>query len=314
MRGHQEQVVVFGYGSQGSAQAQNLRDSGKNVRVFLRPTSPHIQEVKEAGIPVTTDAGKAAKQASIAAVLIPDGEQPKLYKQVLEPNLKPGAAIVFAHGFAIHYRRIVPRPDLDVLLVAPLGQGDTVRSDFVKGGGVPCIVAVAQDATGRALVRGHEYAKAISKTGPFIDTTFAEEVETDLFAEQAVLCGGVPELIRAAFETLVGAGYTPDVAYFSCLRELRAITKLLDRHSIAGMRKHISDTARFGAVTRGPRIIDDRTRRVLTGVLEEIRSGAFTQELDEERKKGFPNVRSRIETERRHQLEKIHRRHSPNNR
>ena len=306
--------MVFGYGSQGSAQAQNLRDSGRNVKVFLRPGSPRIQEVREAGIPITTDTSKATKQTSIAAILIPDGEQPKLYKEVLEPNLPPGAAIVFAHGFTVHYRKIVPRPDLDVLLVAPLGQGETVRSDFVKGSGVPCLVAVAQDATGRALVRGHEYAKAISKTGPFIDTTFAEEVETDLFAEQAVLCGGVPELIRAAFETLVGAGYNADVAYFSCLRELRAITHLLDRHSIAGMRKHISDTARFGAVTRGPRIIDDQTRQTLTGVLEEIRSGAFSRELDEERKRGYPIVRSRIERERKHQLERIHRRHSPNNR
>ncbi len=307
----QERIVVFGYGAQGSAHAQNLRDSGFSVAVCLRPESPRAQAVREAGLTLFTDPAAAAREATVAAVMLPDGEQAAFYTKGLEPHLPKGATLVFAHGFAVHYGWIKPRADLDALLVAPLAQGATVRRDFLKGRGSPCIVAVAQDATGRALQRGHAYAKGISKTGPFIDTTIAEEVETDLFAEQAVLCGGMPELVRAAFDTLVGAGYNADVAYFSCLRELHAITRLLSEHAIAGMRDHISDTARFGAITRGPRIIDDRTRTTLAGILDDIRTGAFTRELDDDRRQGHPMIRDRIAEERDHPLEKIHRRYRP---
>ena len=232
--------------------------------------------------------------------MLPDGEQPKFYKDYLEGNLPEGAALIFAHGYAIHYKQIAPRPDLDVLLVAPLAQGDTVRSSFENGGGSPCIIAVAQNISGKASERGHEYAKAISKVGPFIDSTFKEEVETDLFAEQAVLCGGVPELIRASFETLTDAGYNSEIAYFSCLRELHAITKLIDKHSIAGMRKRISDTALYGALTRGPRVINADTRKTLERILGDIKSGAFTDELNADQKLGHLAIQKQLKNDQNH--------------
>jgi len=269
----------MGFGAQGRAQALNLRDSGLDVGILLRPESPRLPSAKALGFEPMTDPAEAARQAQTAAILLPDSEQPRFYKEVLEPNLPEGAAVAFAHGFCVHYGRIKPRPDLDVIMAAPLAHGDLMRSEYEAGGSVPCVIAVAQDATGRARQRLGDYARAICRRGPFIESTFAEEVETDLFAEQAVLCGGVPELVRAAFDTLVQAGYDERIAYVSCLRELRAIVDLMLEGAIDGMRSRISDTARYGAITRGPRIIGENVRAELKRVLDEIRSGEFAEEM-----------------------------------
>jgi len=270
-----ENLIVFGFGAQGSAQALNLRDSGRRVGVFARPESKRIKDINEHGLKLYTDPAEAARTANIAAIMLPDKEQAKFYEKYLEPNLPQNSAIVFAHGLAVHYGLIKPRADLDILLVAPLGHAEAVRNDYLTGTGVPCMLAVDRDASGFATARAHEYAKAISKTGPFINTTFIEEVETDLFAEQALLCGGLPELVKATFDTMVGAGYNADAAYFSCLKELRPIVSLMDRLGVDGMRERISDTARFGAITRGPRVIDSRTKTELLKILSEIKSGEY---------------------------------------
>lgn len=298
-------IVVFGFGPQGRAQAKNLRDSGQLVSVFLRGGSPRSQEVREENLPLFTDPAKAAREAGIAALLIPDREQPAFYHDALAPHLPPGALLVFAHGFSLHYRQIAPRPDLDVVLVAPMAQGDAVRTVY-PAGGVPMLIAVAQDATGRARERACEYARAISPKGPLIDTTFEEEVETDLFAEQAVLCGGLPELVRAAFDTLVEKGYSPDIAYFCCLRELKAIVDVMDRHGIAGLHQRISDTARYGALTRGPRIIDENVRVRMRQALDEIRSGAFAKECIEAKAAHIDEMLQRAKD---HPIEQAHRQH-----
>lgn len=301
-------IVVFGFGAQGGAQARNIHDSGRSVSVCLPEGSPRIQEVREAGLPLLTDATRAAREATVASLLIPDREQPAFYREVLDLHLPKGALLVFAHGFNIHYRQIVPRPDLDVVLAAPMAQGATVRSAY-SAGGVPCLIAVAKDATGRARDRAHGYARAISRQGPLIDTTFKEEVETDLFAEQAVLCGGMPELVRAAFETLVEKGYSADIAYFCCLRELKAIVDVVDRHGIAGLYERISDTARYGALTRGPRVIDDHVREGMRSALDEIRSGAFARELIEEHASGGRKMEEALKRVQGHRIEELHRRH-----
>lgn len=297
-----EQIIIFGFGAQGSAQALNLRDSRRNIGVCLRPESQRLVEVREAGLALTTNAQEAARGATVAALLVPDGAQAPLYHDVLEPFLPRGAMLVFAHGFAVHYRQIVSRPDLDVVLVAPMAQGATVRSDFAAGGSVPIQIAVAQDATGHARERAQRYAEGISH-GPFIATTFAEEVESDLFAEQAVLCGGMPELVRTAFETLVDAGVNPEIACLCCLKELRAIVAVMDRHGIAGLYDRISDTARYGALTRGTRIIGVEAREEMRRALAEIRSGTFAQELIEETRKGHPRMKKLMEEKRRHPIE-----------
>lgn len=304
-----KRVVIFGFGAQGKAQALNLKDSGWEVTVYLRPESPRIAEAREAGILVQTDARRAAAEALVAVLLIPDGEQPPFYKEVLDGHLPKGAMLLFAHGFSIHYERIVPRPDLDVALAAPMAQGATVRSDFAAGSGVPVLLAVSQDATGRAQERATAYARGISRAGPFIDTTFAEEVETDLFAEQAVLCGGMPELVRAAFDTLVEGGANPQIAYFCCLKELRAIVALMDSHGIAGMRGRISDTALYGALTRGPRVAGQDSREQMRRILEEIRSGEFARELKEEQEGGKETLRRLRDADLCHPIEAFSRRH-----
>jgi ketol-acid reductoisomerase len=300
-------TLVIGFGSQGKAQAQNLRDRGVDVSVFLRPGSLREAEVRALGIACAAEGPAAVKLAQTAVLLIPDAEQPSYYQEVLAPHLPSGAAVVFAHGYNLQYRRIFPRRDLDVLLVAPLAHGDAVRRDWLTHGAVPCVTAVAQDATGRAHERATAYAAAICGAGPLIASTVAEEVETDLFAEQAVLCGGVPELVHSAFETLRDAGYQEEIAYHCCLRELRAIVELLWHHSIAGMRERVSATARYGAVTRGPRIIDASVRTHLEEILAEIRSGAFAQEFTEEQRRGFPLLTSRAKEDAEHPLERVHR-------
>lgn len=307
-----ERTCIFGFGIQGSAQAMNLFESGWPVTVCLRPKSPRIVRAREADLPVQTDPLRAARETSIAVLLLPDAEQPSLYRDFLGPELPPGSLMIFAHGFSIHYRLILPRADIDVALVAPLAHGETLRSEYHEGRGTPCLIAIAQDASGKATARALAYAKGIARDGPFITTTFAEEVETDLFSEQAVLCGGVPELVRAAFETLVSAGYQREIAYACCLRELRAIASVMELHGIAGMRERISDTARFGALTRGPRIIGEEARKTLRRILEEIRSGAFAQELAEEQRAGSSRVREGNEADRLHDIEAVHRSFSAN--
>ncbi|HPQ82024.1 MAG TPA: ketol-acid reductoisomerase [bacterium] len=300
-----EKTTIFGFGAQGEAQALNLKDSGRFVSVFLRPESPRVLKAKNAGMSLSTDPRLAATESDVAALLLPDGSQPTFYREVLEKSLPKGAMLVFAHGFAIHYEKIVPRPDLDVALVAPMAQGATVRSDFLAGGGVPMLIAVAQDATGKARERAMHYARGISRGGPFIETSFAEEVETDLFAEQAVLCGGMPELVKAAFDTLAEGGANPLIAYLCCLKELRAIVSLMDEHGIAGMRDRISDTALYGALTRGPIIVGKKTREELRRVLKEIRSGSFAEELTKELESGAENLRRLKDVARRHPMEKF---------
>jgi ketol-acid reductoisomerase len=306
-------IVVFGFGDQGSAQARNLRDSGRRVAVVLRPKSPHRRHVGAASLNLIQDLGQAASQADIASVLIPDSVQPTFWKEYLEPNLPRGAAVIFAHGFNIHFKFIEPRSDLDIILVAPLGQAGAVRHEFTKGRGVPCALAVHQDATGRAWDIAKYYAEGISPHGPTIKTTFTEETESDLFAEQAVLCGGLNALIRAAFDTLVEAGHNPELAYSSCLREVRALSHLLYEHGIAGARDHISDTARYGDVTRGPRIINGHVRSTLKEIFAEIRSGKFAKEFKEDIKAGHPTLEQRITEDRKHLIEQIHRNFSGNN-
>lgn len=301
-------IVVVGFGSQGRAQALNLRDSGADILVQLRPGSPHAKEASESDIRISLHPAMAAMKSQSAALMIPDGEQPQFYREYIEPNLPHNGTLIFAHGFSLHYRHIIPRADLDVILVAPLCQGDALRTQFERGDGAPCIIAVFQDATGTAQEKAIAYAEAIALTGPFIRSTVAIEVETDLFAEQAVLCGGLPELIRASFDTLCSAGYSEEIAYICCLRELGAMTDLMLKTGIAGSRRRISDTALFGAISRGPRIINDSTRRELASILAEIRSGQFNGELNSERKDGYPKIKEAMAREESHPIEEVHRR------
>ena len=276
----EQKIAVIGYGAQGRAQALNLKDSGADVLVGLRKGSETVSAVKSSGIE-QRDVKTAVSGANVIAVLIPDTEQPDFYDQVIEPFAPKGALLIFAHGFSLHYQRIDPRDDLDVVLVAPLGIGDQVREVYSKGGGVPALFAVFQDRTGRARDLGLSYAAALGhgRAGIF-ETTVAEETESDLFAEQAVLCGGLTHLIEAAFDTLVTAGYSAEVAYFCCLHEVKLIADLVQSRGIVGMRESISSIAEYGDYTSGPRVIDDSTRHELRKILEEIRSGEFASRVD----------------------------------
>lgn len=262
-------VAVLGYGSQGHAHAQNLRDSGIKVVVGLRAGSKSWEKVKSDGLePATIE--DAVKRADLIAFMTPDTEMPAMYRQSVAPHLREGQALLFAHGFNIHFRQIVPPPTVDVIMVAPKGPGNLVRQMYLEGKGVPSLVAVHQDYTGNAKQLALAYAKALGATrAGVIETTFAEETETDLFGEQCVLCGGVTELIRAGFETLVEAGYQPEVAYFECLHELKLIVDLIYSQGISGMRKWISDTAKYGDVTRGRRAINESVRKAMKEILEE---------------------------------------------
>ena len=272
-------VAIVGYGSQGHAHANNLNDSGvKEVVVALRPGSGSIAKAENAGLKVMTTA-EAAAWADLVMILAPDELQADLYKADIRDNLKPGAALAFAHGLAVHFRLIEPREDLDVFMVAPKGPGHTVRSEYQGGGGVPCLIAVDQDASGRATEIGLSYASAIGggRAG-IIETTFREECETDLFGEQSVLCGGLTALITAGYETLVEAGYAPEMAYFECLHEVKLIVDLIYEGGIANMRYSISNTAEYGDLTRGPRLITDAVKAEMKKILDEIQSGQFTRE------------------------------------
>ncbi len=283
-------VAVLGYGSQGHAHALNLRDSGVDVEVGLREGSSSRTAAEDARLGVGTVA-KVVRGAQLVALLLPDQVQPRVYEQEVAPNLASGAALLFAHGFNVHYGRIEPPAGHDVIMVAPKGPGHIVRRLFEEGFGTPALVAVARDASGQAFDLALAYGAAIGAArAGMIETTFAEETETDLFGEQAVLCGGVTELIRAAFETLVDAGYQPEIAYYECLHELKLIVDLIWEGGLSGMRHSISDTAEYGDLTRGPRVVDEHVRERMRALLADIRSGAFAQEWIAEMEAGEPRL------------------------
>jgi len=296
-----KKVAVIGYGSQGHAHANNLKDSGVEVVVGLREGSSSAVKAKEAGIRVMS-VEEASAWADVVMVLAPDEFQAKIYTENIEPNLKQGVALAFAHGFNIHFGRIVPREDLDVIMIAPKAPGHTVRSEFVKGGGIPDLIAIQQDASGSAKAIALAYASAIGggRTG-ILETSFIEETETDLFGEQVVLCGGTTSLVQAAFETLVEAGYEPEMAYFECLHELKLIVDLMYEGGIANMRYSISNTAEYGDVTRGPRIVNDDTKAEMKKILSQIQDGSFAKEFIE----NVDTLPARRDIQRDHQIEKV---------
>lgn len=301
-----KKVVVLGYGSQGHAHAQNIKDSGvKSVVVGLREGSASAAKAKKAGFEVKAPA-EAVKDADVIMILVPDENQADLYRDDIEPNVKQGAALAFAHGLNVHFGLIKPRADLDVFMVAPKGPGHTVRGEYEKGGGVPCLIAVAQDATGKAKELALSYASAVGggRSG-IIETTFKDECETDLFGEQAVLCGGISELIKAGYETLVEAGYPPEMAYFECLHETKLIVDLIYEAGLANMRYSVSNTAEYGDYTRGPRVITPETKKEMKKILQEIQSGQFVQEFMGGNKEGLSRLKEIREKEAQHDIEKV---------
>jgi ketol-acid reductoisomerase len=299
-----KRIAILGYGSQGRAHALNLKDSGLDVVVGLRKGGSSWGRAVADGLRVEEPAA-AVRGALIVAFLTPDLVQAELYKSVL-PSIANGAAVLFAHGFNIHYRQIEPRADLDVILIAPKGPGGLVRRQFEEGHGVPCLVAVDQDRSGNALRLALAYAQGIggARAG-VIETTFAEETETDLFGEQAVLCGGATELVVAGFETLVAAGYQPEVAYYECMHELKLIVDLLHEGGLKKMYQFISQTAAYGDLTRGPRIIDEHVRARMKDVLAEVRDGTFAREWIEENRSGQKNFRRMMKADLDHKIEKV---------
>ena len=301
-----KKVAIIGYGSQAHAHAQNLRDSGVyEVKIALRENSPSASKAHNAGFEVLSNS-KAAKWADIVMILTPDELQAEIYKKDLRKNMKHGSALAFAHGLNIHFGLIKPREDLDVFMIAPKGPGHTVRSEYVKGGGVPCLVAVAQNKSGNALEIALSYASGVGggKSG-IIETSFKEECETDLFGEQAVLCGGATALIQAGFETLTEAGYAPEMAYFECLHELKLIVDLLYEGGIANMRYSISNTAEYGDLTRGPRIITSAVKAEMKKILTEIQSGKFVEEFMLENKTGKKHFEALRQQGKQHSIEAV---------
>ncbi len=297
-------IAVIGYGSQGRAHALNLRDSGFNVVAGLRPGGPTAKRAAADGLEVKAPAD-AVRDADLVAMLTPDPVQPELYAAI-EPNLKKGATLLFAHGFNIHYKQITPRADLDVVLIAPKGPGDLVRRQYEQGKGVPCLIAVAQDATGNAFARALAYADGLGGArGGVLETTFAEETETDLFGEQAVLCGGATELVLKGYETLVEAGYQPEVAYYECLHELKLIVDLLHEGGLKKMHEFISETAQYGDLTRGPRVIDDSTKERMRAVLKDVQDGTFARQWVDENASGRDNYRRMLDADLAHPIEEV---------
>ena len=298
-------VVVVGYGSQGHAHANNLRDSGVTVTVALREGSDSWPKAAAAGLTVLPVA-EAVRNADLVMLLTPDEHQPRIYESQIEPNLKEGAAIAFAHGFNIHFQLIEPRADLDVLMVAPKGPGHTVRSTYVAGGGVPSLIAIARDASGQAKEIALAYATAIGAgRAGVIETSFREETETDLFGEQTVLCGGAAALVTAGFETLVEAGYAPEMAYFECLHELKLIVDFFYEGGISNMWYTVSNTAEYGGLTRGPRIVTDETKAEMKRILGEIQSGAFAREFVTENQAGAPSIKALRRLSQSHEIEEV---------
>ena len=298
-------IAIIGYGSQGHAHALNLRDSGCDVRVGLRADSASRPKAEKAGLRVV-DTATAAREGDIVMVLVPDEQGAEIYERDLEAGLKPGKYLAFGHGFNIHYKKITPPANVNVFMVAPKGPGHLVRSEYQKGRGVPCLLAVAQDPSSDTQQVGLAYAKAIGGTrAGVLETTFKEETETDLFGEQAVLCGGLTELIRAGFETLVEAGYSPEMAYFECLHEVKLIVDLIYEGGIANMRYSISNTAEYGDMTRGKRVIGKETRAAMKALLADIQSGKFADEWITEYRCGLPHFRELRQEAAKHKVEEV---------
>ena len=298
-------VAVIGYGSQGHAHALNLHESGVNVIVGLREDSSSWNDAEEAGLKVY-ETSEAAAKGDLVMILIPDQFQKAVYEESIEPNLEEGNALLFAHGFNIHVDQIVPPEKVDVFMVAPKGPGHLVRRVFTEGSGVPCLFAIYQDASGTAKDTALAYAKGVGGTrAGVLETTFKEETETDLFGEQAVLCGGASELVAIGFEVLVEAGYQPEIAYFECLHELKLIVDLMYEGGIAGMYYSVSDTAEFGGFSRGTRVIDKDTKKRMKNILEEVQNGHFAHEWIDENKEGLPNLTKMRKDLSEHQIEKV---------
>lgn len=301
-------IAILGYGSQGHAQAQNLRDSGCEVIIGQRPGGPNYDLAVQHGFqPMSLE--DATKKADIVNILLPDEVQGDLYRQFIRPHLIPGNILMCSHGFNIHFGQVEPPPGVATLLVAPKGPGHLVRSEFVKGGGVPCLIAIGENGTEETKQIGLAYAKGVGGTrGGVIQTSIAEETETDLFGEQVVLCGGVSELVKAGFDTLVEAGYQPEMAYFECMHELKLIVDLFYQGGLNYMRYSVSNTAEFGDYTRGPRIITDQTRQEMKKILKEIQSGQFAREWILENKAGAPAFKASRRRDRNHMIEQVGRR------
>jgi len=300
-----KKVAILGYGSQGHAHANNLKESGVDVVVGLREGSSSVAKAEASGLKVANVAD-AVKSADLVMVLTPDEFQSHLYKNEIEPNLKQGATLAFAHGFAIHYNQVVPRKDLDVIMIAPKAPGHTVRTEFVKGGGIPDLIAIFQDATGKAKDLALSYASAIGggRTG-IIETTFKDETETDLFGEQAVLCGGTVELVKAAFETLTEAGYAPEMAYFECLHELKLIVDLMYEGGIADMNYSISNNAEYGEYVTGPQVINDQSREAMRQALKNIQTGEYAKRFISEGDLNYPEMTARRRLNAAHPIEQV---------
>ena len=300
-----KKVAIFGYGSQGHAHALNLKDSGVSVRVALADGSRSRATAEADGLTVTSG-GEAAAWADVVMVLAPDTKQRAIYDESIAPNLQPGNMLMFAHGFNIRFKTITPPSDIDVTLIAPKAPGHRVREVFLEGGGTPALIAVEQDATGSARHLAMSYAKGLGVTrAGVIETTFAEETETDLFGEQTVLCGGVSALIKAGFETLVEAGYQPEIAYFECMHELKLIVDLIYRGGLNYMRYSVSDTAEHGDYTGGPRVVTDETRAAMRGILKDIQTGTYAEKWIAEDKAGRPWFMAQRKAEQEHQIEKV---------
>jgi len=297
-------VTIVGYGSQGHAHACNLKDSGVDVTVALRAGSSSIAKAEAEGLKVT-DTASAVASADLVMILTPDEFQSQLYKEEIEPNLKKGAVLAFAHGFAIIYKQVTPRADLDVIMIAPKAPGHTVRSEFVKGGGIPDLIAIEQDASGKAKEIALSYASGVGggRTG-IIETTFRDECETDLFGEQAVLCGGAVELVKAGFETLTEAGYAPEMAYFECLHELKLIVDLMYEGGIANMNYSISNNAEYGEYVTGPKVINEESRRAMREALKNIQEGKYAKQFILEGQSGYPEMTSMRHINAEHPIEK----------
>ena len=300
-----KKVAIIGYGSQGHAHALNLRDSGVDVTVGLRAGSSSNQKAQNEGLK-TAEVADAVAQADLVMILTPDEFQSQLYRGEIEPNLKQGAALAFAHGFSSHYNQVVPRADLDVIMIAPKAPGHTVRNEFANGGGIPDLIAIHQDATGKAKEIALSYASAIGggRTG-IIETSFKDETETDLFGEQAVLCGGCVELVKMGFETLVEAGYAPEMAYFECLHELKLIVDLMYQGGIANMNYSISNNAEYGEYVTGPRVINEESRAAMWEALENIQTGEYAKQFILEGQTNYPSMTANRRNNAAHQIEQV---------
>ncbi len=300
-----KKVTIVGYGSQGHAHAQNLSDSGVTVTVGLRKSGASWKKAEGAGLKVE-EVAKAVKDADVVMILLPDENIPDVYKNDIEPNIRKGAVLAFAHGFNVHYNQVVPREDLDVIMVAPKGPGHTVRSEYLRGGGVPSLIAVYQDRSGKARDIALSYAAANGGTkGGVIETDFKEETETDLFGEQAVLCGGAVELVKMGFETLTEAGYAPEMAYFECLHELKLIVDLMYEGGIATMNYSISNNAEYGEYVTGPEVINEQSRAAMRNALKRIQTGEYAKMFIQEGKTNYPSMTARRRLNAEHPIEKV---------